>query len=123
MLPPNDDGAASAALETLVRLIARAVVAELKTADSHADMVDQTRSPLSSKKHCAMVRARLARNAGGAAIAGRKHLITRAALQEELDALSARGARKHRSTKAPPLAVVADDLDVYLARYGVQKAG
>ena len=111
------------ALEALVKMIARAVVAELRAADSHADMIDQTRSPLTAKKHCAIVRARIARGAGGAAIAGRKHLITRGALQEELDALTTRGARKHRATKTP--AVSADnDLDVYLARYGVErKAG
>jgi hypothetical protein len=119
----TDDGAATAALATLVRMIARAVVAELKAADSHSDMVDQTRSPLSAKKHCAIVRARIARGAGGAAIAGRKHLITREALQEELAALTARGSRKHRATQAPSVAAVDNDLDVYLARYGVKKAG
>jgi hypothetical protein len=115
----DDAGAATAALETLVRMIAKAVVAELRSADAHSDMIDQTRSPLSAKKHCAIVRARLGRSAGGVAIAGRKHLITRAALQEELDALSAR----RRTKPAAPIAAPADDLASYLERYGVRKAG
>jgi hypothetical protein len=121
MAAQNQPNTAPAVLEELVRLIARAVVQELRSADAHNDMVDQTRSPLSAKKHCAIVRARVARGAGGAAISGRKYLITRAALQEELDAITARGSRKHRATQA--LAAAGDDLNTYLERYGVKKAG
>lgn len=50
-------------------------------------MIDQTRSPL-GRRHCAVVRQRLARGEGGASIIGRRHLLSPTALAEEFERCS-----------------------------------
>jgi hypothetical protein len=54
------------------------------------EQVDQKHSPLGSRRHCAAVRRRRAEALGGAEIIGKRHLLTRAALAEELDRCSSR---------------------------------
>lgn len=56
-------------------------------------MVDQQHSALGRRRHCAAVRRR--RNGGqhGAEIVGKKHLLTRAALAEELERCSVRSTQ------------------------------
>jgi len=46
--------------------------------------VDQKKSPLGPRKHCEAVRRRLTGDEGGAAIVGRRHLLTSEALQDEM---------------------------------------
>jgi hypothetical protein len=78
-------------------------------------MIDQANSPLGPRRHCAAVRARMNRNDPGAALVGRKHLLTPEALAEELGRASSRKA----APEAPPPAVkpgsVADELRRELA--------
>lgn len=56
--------------------------------DRVPEMVDQRDSPLGRRRHCAIVRKRRADGDPSAAIVGRKHLLTRAALTEELHLVS-----------------------------------
>jgi len=80
-------------LGPLARLIARAVVEELRP---KGEWVDQHESELGPRLHCAAVRRRRAEGLGGAAIKGRRHLLTREALQEEMMRCPKPGLRKCR---------------------------
>lgn len=51
---------------------------------TQARMIAQTNSELGARRHRAAVKRRLASGEGGAAIVGRKHLLTPEALREEL---------------------------------------
>ena len=107
----------SAALATLARVlaphIAREVVALLRAESS--GMIDQAASPLGRKRHCSAVRSRVSTGEPGAAIVGRRHLLSKEALDQELAALA-------RRTRKPALPVEqADDLAQYLERYGVER--
>lgn len=84
-------------LDALIDAFADRVVRKLMTAQTD-DHIDQVRSPLGRRKHCSAVRARIARGAPGAAIVGRRHLLTRAALDEEL------GGTQGSNPPADPLA-------------------
>lgn len=53
-------------------------------------MLDQSASPLGSRRHCTAVKRRIARGEPGAAIVGRKHLLSPEALSEELGRVSRR---------------------------------
>jgi hypothetical protein len=90
-------------LEELVRRIARAVVAEMRgecaAADAADEWLDQHHTDLTVRQHCTAVRRRREEGKPGAAIKGRRYLLTRAALREEM----VRDA-KH---KGPALALVA----------------
>jgi hypothetical protein len=46
--------------------------------------IDQVSSPLGRRRHCVAVRRRVAERAGGAAVLGRRHVLSREALTEEL---------------------------------------
>jgi hypothetical protein len=48
--------------------------------------LDQAGSPLGSRRHCAAVRRRVAQGLDGAAIVGRRHLLSPAALAETMRA-------------------------------------
>jgi hypothetical protein len=116
----NADNGAAAALDALAKAlaphVAREVVALLR--EESAGMIDQSGSPLGRKRHCAIVRARVGAGTPGAAIVGRRHLLSKEALDFELAALSKRKAKP----AAPPVeAQAADDLAPYLERYGVQR--
>lgn len=64
---------------------------------SHADWIAQDSSPLGRRRHCAAVRARVARGQAGAAIVGRRHLLSPEALREALGEVS---EGRSRSKKA-----------------------
>lgn len=80
-------------LEVLADAVAERVIAKLMTGQRE-DWIDQGRSALGRRKHCARVRARMASGKAGAAIVGRRHLLTRAALDEEMGA-TASPAKEH----------------------------
>lgn len=75
-----------------------------------SDMVDQAKSPLGRRRHCAAVRRRRARGEAGAAVIGRRHLLSHDALSEELSRLS--GQPKVATTRAGG---VADELRAELS--------
>ncbi|MGC4088659.1 MAG: hypothetical protein QM756_12325 [Polyangiaceae bacterium] len=104
------------ALEPLLDAVADRVVRKL-TEGQQADMVDQTHSPLGRRRHCNAVRRRVAAGEAGAAVVGRRHLLTREALGAELAALS--GVRKRKPAAAP---AAADDLASLREKYGLESA-
>ena len=90
------------AIDTLARALApalaRAIVAELRDGEG---MVDQTSSPLGARRHRAAVKRRLVAGEGGAAVVGRRHLLSREALTEELERVTRRPVKEQG---APPSA-------------------
>lgn len=80
--------------------------------------IDQRGSPLGSRRHHEAVRRRLAAGKPGAAIVGRRHLLTREALDEELT----RAGRAAMATPAPPRAGTPDDAALLL-RLGLRRVG
>lgn len=83
------------ALEIFARvpapLVAREVVAQLRSGD--VGMIDTVSSPLGRKRHCAVVRRLVASGTPGAAIVGRRHLLSRELLDKELARLSSKPQR------------------------------
>lgn len=59
-------------------------------AEARADWIDQHHSNLGRRRHCVRVRARLAAGLPGAAIIGRRYLLSDAAHAEEVGTLSRR---------------------------------
>ena len=81
-------------LEELVRRIARAVVAEMRAEGATTDeWLDQHHSYLTVRQHCRAVRLRRAEGKPGAAIQGRRYLLSREALREEMTRGSAHKAQ------------------------------
>jgi hypothetical protein len=74
-------------LDVFARKVAAIVLSEMRGGD--LGMIDQHGSLLGSRRHCAAVRRRIKRGTGGAAIVGRRFLLSREALREELDDLDA----------------------------------
>jgi hypothetical protein len=107
-------------LGELAKLVAAEVVRELRSGPS--DLVPQAASPLGKRRHCAAVRARVARGDSGACIVGRTHYLAPAALHEELRAISRPAKRK----SAPKLAAfqrsTGDDLAALRAELGLERA-
>jgi hypothetical protein len=64
-------------------------------------MVDQQHSALGRRRHCAAVRRRRAEGADGAEIVGKKHLLSRAALAEELARCSLASTRANDIEPSP----------------------
>lgn len=104
--------ALAAFARVLAPFVAREVVRELRASDG--DMIAQAGSPLGPRRHAAAVRRRVAAGQSGAVVAGRKLLLSREALAEEMTALNAT-ARKRK-----PLGPAAPAVD-YAARYGFSK--
>jgi hypothetical protein len=101
------------AIETLAKALApalaRAIVAELRDGDG---MVEQGASPLGARRHRAAVRRRVAAGEGGAAVIGRRHLLSREALTEELERVTRRPVKDQG---APPSAEsLASELGLHL---------
>jgi hypothetical protein len=74
---------------------AKARVLEEAAAEERAlrrDWIDQSASPLGRRRHCAAVKRRIAAGEDGAALAGRRQLLSQEALDAELAALSKRPA-------------------------------
>jgi hypothetical protein len=88
-----------AELDGLVDVLAEAVADRVvrKLMAGQSDHVNQAASPLGPRKHCAAVRRRLEAGEDGAAVVGRLHLLSRAALADEL----ARAAPKRTPTREP----------------------
>ncbi len=82
---PVDPKDLAAALEVLADAIADRIVQRLLTAQ-HSDWVDQGASPLGPRRHRAAVTRRIAAGQPGATKIGRRHLLSRDALQAELAA-------------------------------------
>lgn len=104
-------------LGALARLVAAEVVRELRSGPS--DLVSQATSPLGKRRHCAAVRARVARGDSSACIVGRAHYLTPAALAEELSAGS-KGKRRAPKLKAVT-APASDDLAELRAELGLER--
>lgn len=100
------------ALALLAREIAREVVAALRAGEAPG-MVDQSASPLGRRRHIAAVRRRVGAEEGGAAIVGRRHLLSREALEAELAAV----AKRPRKAKTAPVDVLAE----LRTRYGLER--
>jgi hypothetical protein len=105
---------AEAALAEFARVlapfVAREVVRELRAGSEN--MIAQAGSPLGPRRHAAAVRKRVANSQGGAVIAGRRLLLSREALAEEMATLSCKRPAK-------PVAPAAD----FAAKYGFRKVG
>lgn len=107
--------AALVALDALARVlapaIAREVVAQLRAGEAPG-MLDQSASPLGRRRHIAAARRRVAAGEAGAAIVGRRHLLTREAVEAELADASAK----------PRKGAPADELAPLRERYGLRRA-
>lgn len=68
--------------DELVERIATAVAEKLR--GGAAGFIDQSSSPLGARRHCAAVRRRIGRGETGAAVVGRRHLLSADALAQEL---------------------------------------
>jgi hypothetical protein len=104
------DAALAAFARVLAPFVAKEVVRELRGADG--EMIGQAGSPIGPRRHAAAVRKRVANSQGGAVIAGRRLLLSREALEQEMALLN--GKRPARS--APPAVDLA-------AKYGFRKVG
>jgi hypothetical protein len=94
-------------------LRAAAEVCEVIAAEATAqrvDWIDQRASPLGPRRHCTAVKARIAAGTTDAAVVGRRHLLSQAALGAELG----RSARKSPRAKLS----VADELRAELRLVG-----
>ncbi|MEY4550200.1 MAG: hypothetical protein RL685_6395 [Pseudomonadota bacterium] len=69
-------------LDDLAERVAARLEARLR--GSPAGMLDQAASPLGQRRHCAAVRRRISHGESGAAVVGRRHLLSPEALSEEL---------------------------------------
>lgn len=103
-------------LEPVLDALADKIVARL-SAGTRADMQDQVGSPLGRRRHIAACRQRVARGDVGAAVVGRRHLLSRDALAAELEALTKRKPRR------PTEPARADELANLRSRYGLERKG
>lgn len=83
-------------LDALVAAIADRVVERL--GGEHEGWASQSESPLGSRRHRTAVCRRMAAGLPGAAKVGRKHLLSRDALAEELEALGKKSTAPKRET-------------------------
>lgn len=106
--------AAAEFLRELAREVARAVVAELRAGELPS-MLDQVGSPLGRRRHITAVRRLVAEGKPGAAVVGRRHLLTREALEAELGG----AAPRTRTTRAAaPQPTPRDEVAAMRERYG-----
>jgi len=110
--------ALSAFAEILAPLVAREVARALRNGPE--DLVSQATSPLGKRRHCAAVRARVARGDSSACIIGRTHYLTPEALRAELAACKAPKRKAHSAKPAPrdDLAALRKELGIELAQAG-----
>jgi hypothetical protein len=76
------------ALEVLADVIADRVADRLLMG-SRPGWIDQGVSPLGRRRHCAVVRRRIAESAGGAAIIGRRFILSAETLAAEIESMGA----------------------------------
>jgi hypothetical protein len=92
---------------TLTQLaqVLRAAAAEAERLDAEQrggqqrDWVDQKRSPLGNRRHCAAVRRLVEQGDAGASVVGRRCLLSPSALQAELAATTG-AARRHGEARS-----------------------
>jgi hypothetical protein len=87
-------------------------------AAARRDHVDQRSSPLGARRHCAAVKRRVAQGAEGAAVIGRRHLLSQEALADELAALSRRPAVAQSASPAAPAGASPEALRAKLGLVG-----
>jgi hypothetical protein len=87
------------ALDELASIIAERVW--LRFQQGTPNMIDQSKSPLGRRRHCYAVRRRISEHQPGAAVVGRRHLLTQEALTEELSRLGF-GDRRPTTGRASP---------------------
>ena len=92
-------------LSRLANLVADLIVQKLQAANE--GMIGQEQSLLGRRRHCAAVQRRVAAGLPGAAIVGRKHLLSPEALREELS--------KQGPQKSPAPSVATPDVAAELA--------
>jgi hypothetical protein len=76
------------------------------------DMISQAESPLGRRRHCAVVQRRVASGQPGAAVVGRKHLLSPTALSEELSRLG----RSNKKLTGGDARSIADELTAAIAQ-------
>lgn len=74
-------------IDALAERLAPKVAEILRREQRAPELVSQTDSPLGPRRHCAAVRRRMGAGEGGASKVGRRYLLTREALAEELHRL------------------------------------
>lgn len=92
--------------DELTTVVARKVVDELRGSTT---WVHQRESPLGRNRHCAAVRRRLAEGLDDAAKVGNRHLLTEAALREEMRRCFMPGMRRTKAATASDVAPVSDE--------------
>lgn len=90
-------------LDELADRLATRIVERLRAGEP--DWIDQAASPL-GRRHCAAARRRIASGLPGAAIIGRRHLLSPEALSEELG----RASRGRAPAASSPCASIRDEL-------------
>jgi hypothetical protein len=87
---PSRHGELDAFLGVIARALAPVLAPEIaKLLRGEQDgMIDQSASPLGRRRHCAAVRRRRARGEPGAAVIGRRYLLSADALRAELERAS-----------------------------------
>jgi hypothetical protein len=104
-------------LEAFADMVADRVVQKLRATND--GMIGQEQSPLGRRRHCAAVQRRVASGQMGAAIVGRKHLLTQAALSEELARLGP-ASKKAIAFETPS---IGDQLSASIAEVQHSNAG
>lgn len=88
------------ALERVLDVLADGIARRL-LAGGQSGWIDQGSSPLGPRRHCAAVRRRIATKAHGAAIIGRRLILSEQALGEELAAVEQRPRTKKPKEPSP----------------------
>lgn len=100
----------AAALDVLADALADRIAQRLLTGQ-HDGWIDQSASPLGPRRHRAAVKRRIQAGEPGAAKVGRRHLLSKDALEAELGAGSS-------TKKAPAAPSIADELRAELRLVG-----
>lgn len=106
-------------LATLAKLVAAEVVRELRSGP--ADLVPQGASPLGKRRHCAAVRARVAKGDPGGCVVGRTHYLTPDALKQELAAC--KPPKRRRPVLKAVAAAPRDELAALCDELGFRRKG
>lgn len=108
-----DTDALIVALDVFAARIADGVLQRLTTAQV-IDWIDQARSPLGPRRHRTAVLRRLGRGEPGAVLVGRRHLLSKEAMNEELARLTTKGPKP----RAESVEALADELGLRMVKGG-----
>lgn len=95
--------------DELVARVADGVAERLRAGESK--MIGQAASPLGSRRHCGAVKRRMAQGKPGAAIVGRRHLLSAEALADELQSAGGRRGAPLSATKSSVRAELLAELE------------